>query len=118
MRRRTDLHDHCLVADALLRVDRPEVLDDLEAAVPGLRDVHVQAGVMLTLDHCRRTAEAIFERPDRPCNSGQDRDDAEEGDCARGVPRRTKIGPARLRLMPRSGAMCAGRQVSCRVYLK
>jgi hypothetical protein len=63
MHDRTDLHDHCVVDDALLRVDRPEVLDDLEAAVPGLCDVHGQAGVMLTLDHCRRTTGAIFD----PC---------------------------------------------------
>lgn len=35
MHDRTDLHDHFVVDDALLRVDRAEVLDDLEAAVPG-----------------------------------------------------------------------------------
>jgi len=39
MHDRTDLRDHCVVDDALLRVDRAKVLDDLGAAVPGLRDV-------------------------------------------------------------------------------
>jgi hypothetical protein len=34
--------------EAFLRVDRPEVLDDLEAAFSGVRDVHAQAGVVLT----------------------------------------------------------------------
>src|SRR6266571_7552488 len=44
---------------ALLRVDRAEVLDDLEAAASGLGDVHVQASVVLARHHGRRSAGAF-----------------------------------------------------------
>ena len=43
----------------LLRVDRTEVVDDLEAAGARLGDVHVQPEVVLTRHHRRRPARAF-----------------------------------------------------------
>src|SRR5512140_3438230 len=39
---------------AFLRIDRPEALDDLEAAVSDLGDVHVHARMVLAWHHGRR----------------------------------------------------------------
>src|ERR1700732_323221 len=43
----------------LVRVDGPQVLDDLETAVLRLSDVHVHAGVVLAGDHFRRPARPL-----------------------------------------------------------
>ena len=45
--------------EALLRVDGPEGLDDLEAAVARLADVHVHAHVVLAGHHRRGPARAL-----------------------------------------------------------
>ena len=54
---------------ALVRIDDPEVLDDLEFAILCLGDVHVHANVMLTRHHFSRAARTlrdlcVVQRPD------------------------------------------------------
>src|SRR3954470_7437962 len=44
---------------ALLRIDRPEALDDLETAAARTGDVHVHAHVVLAWDHRGRAARAL-----------------------------------------------------------
>src|SRR5690242_2213909 len=44
---------------ALLRIDDPEVLDDLEFAILCLGDVHVHSNVMLTRHHLSRAARPL-----------------------------------------------------------
>ena len=44
---------------ALLRIDEPEVLDDLEFAILCLGDVHVHSNVMLTRHHFSRAARPL-----------------------------------------------------------
>src|SRR5258707_4424278 len=44
---------------ALLRIDRAEALDDLEPAASGLRDVHLEAQMVLPGDHRRRPTRPL-----------------------------------------------------------
>jgi hypothetical protein len=60
MHDRTDLHDHCVVDDALLRVDRAEFLDDLEAAVPGRPEHAAPPVTSQRRGRARRTGEQFF----------------------------------------------------------